>query len=153
MYRIGIDLGGTNIKAGVVDENYKILATAKCKTAMPRPAEEILADMARMSREAVANAGLTMEDIAAVGVGTPGVCNTETGVVERAANLGFVNLPMRAILEDLLGKPVNIENDANAAAWGELMAGAGKGKSNLVCVTLGTGVGAGVSSDASSTTS
>lgn len=144
MYRVGIDLGGTNIVAGVVDENYRIVATAKCKTAMPRPADDILADMARVTREAVAAAGLTLEDIDGVGVGSPGVCNAETGVVERAANLGFINLPMREKLGALLGKAVNIENDANAAAYGELLAGAAKGCKDCVCITLGTGVGGGV---------
>ncbi len=144
MYRVGIDLGGTNIVAGVVDSEYAIVATAKCKTAMPRPADEILADMARVTKEAVAAAGLTMADIDGVGVGSPGVCNAETGVVERAANLGFINLPMREKLGALLGTEVNIENDANAAAYGELLAGAAKGCKDCVCITLGTGVGGGV---------
>lgn len=144
MYRIGIDLGGTNIVAGVVDDSYRIIATAKCKTATPRPAEEIIADMARVSREAVQAAGLTMDDIDGVGVGSPGVCNADTGVIERAANLGFIQVPLRDALSALLNKPVTIENDANAAAYGELLAGAAKGKSSCVCITLGTGVGGGV---------
>lgn len=144
MYRIGIDLGGTNIVAGVVDDSYRILATAKCKTATPRPAQEIIADMARVSREAVQAAGLTMDDIAGVGVGSPGVCNADTGIIERAANLGFIQVPLRDALSALLNKPVTIENDANAAAYGELLAGAAKGKSSCVCITLGTGVGGGV---------
>lgn len=144
MYRIGIDLGGTNIVAGVVDENYRIVATAKCKTAMPRPADAIMADMADMCRQAVKNAGLTMDDIAAVGVGSPGTCNADTGVVEFANNLDFVNVPMRDTLQTLLGKPVTVENDANAAAYGEFVAGAAKGKRSCVCVTLGTGVGGGI---------
>ena len=144
MYRIGIDLGGTNIVAGVVDDSYRIIATAKCKTATPRPAEEIIADMARVSREAVQAAGLTMDDIDGVGVGSPGVCNADTGVIERAANLDFIQVPLRDALSALLNKPVTIENDANAAAYGELLAGAAKGKSSCVCITLGTGVGGGV---------
>lgn len=147
MYRIGIDLGGTNIVAGVVDENYNIIATAKRKTAMPRPVDTILADMATVSREAVAAAGLTMDDIIAVGVGSPGTCNGETGLVETAPNLGFVNTPVRGYLEEALGKPVCVENDANAAAYGEYIAGSGKGKNSLVCITLGTGVGGGVITD------
>ena len=144
MYRIGIDLGGTNIVAGVVDDSYRILATAKCKTATPRPAQEIIADMARVSREAVQAAGLPMDDIAGVGVGSPGVCNADTGIIERAANLGFIQVPLRDALSALLNKPVTIENDANAAAYGELLAGAAKGKSSCVCITPGTGVGGGV---------
>ncbi len=143
MYRIGIDLGGTNIVAGVVNEQYNIIATARCKTAMPRPADDIIASMAAVCRTAVEKAGLTMDDIAGIGVGTPGSCNTGTGVVERAANLGFIHEPLRDKLEAHLHKPVHIENDANAAAYGETLAGAAKGKRHCVCITLGTGVGGG----------
>ncbi len=143
MYRIGIDLGGTNIVVGVVDENYHLIATAKCKTNTPRPADEIIADMARVSLEAVSTAGLTMNDIDGVGVGSPGTCNSETGVVERAANLGFINEPLQEKLQKLLDKPVHIENDANAAAYGEMLAGASRGTSHSMCITLGTGVGGG----------
>lgn len=143
MYRIGIDLGGTNIVAGVVDEHYKLIATARCKTNTPRPADDIIGDMARVSREAVKAAGLTMEDIDGVGIGSPGACNSDTGVVERAANLGFINEPVQEKLQKLLGKPVRIENDANAAAYGEMLAGAAKGTRHAMCITLGTGVGGG----------
>lgn len=144
MYRVGIDLGGTNIVAGVVDKDYHLVATAKRKTRLPRPADEIIADMAAVTREAVAKAGLSMAEIDGVGVGSPGSINSDTGVVERAANLGFSYEPLQAKLEALLDKPVRIENDANAAAYGELLAGAAKGKQNCVCITLGTGVGGGV---------
>ncbi len=144
MYRIGIDLGGTNIVAGVVDDNFNILATAKCKTACPRPAEEIVADMARVAKEAVEKAGISMQDVRGVGVGSPGTCNKDTGIVERSNNLGFINLPMCKMLEEMLGVKVAIENDANAAALGEFKAGAAKGANSCVCITLGTGVGGGV---------
>ena len=144
MYRVGIDLGGTNIVAGVVNDRHEIVAFAKCKTACPRPSEEIVADMARMTREAVKKAGITMDEVKGVGVGSPGVCNKDTGVVERAANLGFENLPICAMLSEMLGKRVYIENDANAAALGEFIAGAAKDVDSCVCITLGTGVGGGV---------
>lgn len=144
MYRVGIDLGGTNIVAGVVNDRHEIVAFAKCKTACPRPSEEIVADMARMTREAVKKAGITMDEVKGVGVGSPGVCNKDTGVVERAANLGFENLPICAMLSELLDKKVYIENDANAAALGEFIAGAAKDVNSCVCITLGTGVGGGV---------
>ncbi len=144
MYRIGIDLGGTNIKAGVVDEKFNIIATAKCKTRMPRPAEDIIADMAATARKAVEAAGLTMDDIACVGVGSPGTCNEKTGVVEYANNLNFENVPLRAMLSGLLDKEVFIGNDANAAALGETLAGAARGARSSVCITLGTGVGGGI---------
>lgn len=144
MYRIGIDLGGTNIVAGVVDDNHTIVATAKCKTNCPRPAEEIIADMAKVAKEAAEKAGISMKDVRGVGVGSPGTCNKDTGIVERSNNLGFVNLPMCQMLKDLLGVEVAIENDANAAALGEFKAGAAKGADSCVCITLGTGVGGGV---------
>ena len=144
MYRIGIDLGGTNIVAGVVDDEFRIVATAKCKTRIPRPAEEIVVDMARMAKEAVQNAGLTMADIAYVGVGSPGTCNADTGIVEYSNNLQFEKLPLRDMLGGMLDKAVYIENDANAAALGGALAGAAKGAQSCVCITLGTGVGGGI---------
>ena len=144
MYRIGIDLGGTNIVAGVVDDEFRIVATAKCKTRIPHPAEEIVVDMARMAKEAVQNAGLTMADIAYVGVGSPGTCNADTGIVEYSNNLQFEKLPLRDMLGGMLDKAVYIENDANAAALGEALAGAAKGAQSCVCITLGTGVGGGI---------
>ena len=82
MYTIGIDLGGTNIAAGVVNDSFEIIGTAKTKTLLPRSAEAICDDMAKVAREAAENAGISMEDIAWVGIGTPGTCNMETGIVE-----------------------------------------------------------------------
>lgn len=144
MYTIGIDLGGTNIVAGVVDENYRIIGTVKRKTLLPRPAQGIVEDMAEAAREAVAASGLTMDDIASVGVGSPGTCNADTGIVEYSNNLRFENLPLRDLLKDMLGKEIYIENDANAAALGEAVAGAARGAQSCVCITLGTGVGGGI---------
>ncbi len=142
MYSIGVDLGGTNIVAGVVDDNYRILSVAKCKTNSPRSAEEILEDIARLCRDAVKKAGLSLKQMEFVGIGSPGTCNT--GVVEYSNNLGFVNVPICQIMHEKLGLPVYIENDANAAALGEAKAGAAKGANSCVCITLGTGVGGGI---------
>ncbi len=143
-YYIGIDLGGTNIVAGVVDENYNIISKASTKTNCPRPAQEIADDMAAMAIKAVEDAGLTMEQIEWVGVGTPGIANSATGVIEYSNNLGFENTPMAEYIRKHIDKPVFIENDANAAAYGEYVAGAAKGAKNAVCITLGTGVGGGI---------
>lgn len=143
-YYIGIDLGGTNIVAGVVNEDYEILSKASVKTNLPRPEQEIAADIIKVSKQAVADAGLTMDQIEWVGMGTPGIANSETGIIEYSNNLGFVNTPMVKYLEEGLGKPAFIENDANAAAYGEYVAGAAKGAKNAVCITLGTGVGGGI---------
>ena len=81
-YYVGIDLGGTNIVAGVVDEEYNIVAKASTKTNCPRPAKEIADDMAKMAIQAVENANLTMEQIEWIGIGTPGIANSETGIIE-----------------------------------------------------------------------
>ena len=143
-YYIGIDLGGTNIVAAVVDEDYKILTKASTKTNRPRPAEAIADDMAAMAIKAVQDAGLTMADIEWVGVGTPGIANSETGIIEYSNNLGFENTPMADLIRKHIDKPIYIENDANAAAYGEYVAGAAKGAKNAVCITLGTGVGGGI---------
>lgn len=144
MVRVGIDLGGTNIVAGVVDDRHTILATAKRKTNLPRPAEDIVRDMAELVQEAVQKANMSMNEVRYVGVGCPGTCNQDTGIVEYSNNLRFEQLPLKADLERLTGKPVYIENDANAAALGEALAGAGQGAESCVCITLGTGVGGGI---------
>lgn len=143
-YYVGIDLGGTNIVAGVVDEDYKIVAKASTKTNCPRPEKEIADDMAKMALQAVANANLTIDDIEWIGIGTPGIANSSTGIIEFAGNLGFNNTPMVKYIKETIDKPVFIENDANAAAYGEYVAGAAKGAKNAVCITLGTGVGGGI---------
>ena len=144
MYKLGIDLGGTNIVAGVVDENYKILATAKRKTDCPRPADAILDDMAAVALEAIEAAGLKAEDIEAAGVGTPGAIDPVRGMVCYANNLAFYDVPMAQMLKDRTGIDFYIENDANAAAYGEFVAGAGKGTKDFIMITLGTGVGGGI---------
>ena len=144
MYTIGVDLGGTNIVAGLVDEAYNIVATAKTKTALPRPAEAILDDMAALCAQVMATAGVTKAEVAYIGIGCPGTCNTETGEVEYSNNLRFSHVMLGPEMETRTGLPVYIENDANAAALGEAMAGAGRGAQKSLCVTLGTGVGGGI---------
>ena len=144
MYNIGIDLGGTNIVASVVNEDYRILGTGKTPTSTPRSADEIFDDIAAMCREAMDKAGVTINDISSIGMGTPGTVNGEC-VIEFANNLGFNNVPARDMLKERLGDlPVFIANDANCAALGEAYAGCGNGSKNFVAVTLGTGVGSGI---------
>ena len=145
MYRIGVDLGGTNIVSAVVDENNKIIARAKEKTNAPRPAEEIFDDIAKTVNDALFSAGLTMDDIESIGVGTPGSVNKAKGLIEFANNLGFDNVPAYALLKERTGcKNIYFDNDANCAALGEAVAGAGKGAKDFVAITLGTGVGSGI---------
>ena len=144
MYRLGIDLGGTNIAAGVVDENYKIISTASTKTLVPRPAEQIAEDMAKVAFEVSQKAGITLDDIGGFGIGTPGSVDMQTGTVIYANNLGFYNVPLAEMMKERTGKQFFVANDADSAAYGEFIAGAGKGTNNFVMITLGTGVGGGV---------
>lgn len=144
MYYLGIDLGGTNIAVGIVDENYQIVARATSKTKTDSP-EQVADAMAETAREALKNANLTLDDVPWIGVGSPGTVNKATGIIEYANNLPFRNTPMVQMLSERLeGKEVLMENDANAAAYGEYMAGALKGADNAIAITLGTGVGGGV---------
>ena len=148
-YRVGIDLGGTNIVAGVVEiddsyQDYKIIAKAECKTAIPRPESDVCDSMASVVKEAVKKAKLKLDEIEYVGIGVPGAVNPETGIIETSPNLLFTNWDVRTMMTERLNKFIKIENDANAAALGEFLAGSAKGCKNAVAVTLGTGVGGGI---------
>ena len=145
MYRIGVDLGGTNIVAGIVDENNKIIAKGQRKTNVPRPAEDIFDDIALAIQDAMATAGITKAEVLSVGVGTPGSVNKAEGIIEFANNLGFDNTPALRLLRERTGiSAIYFDNDANCAALGEAVAGCGKGVKNFVAITLGTGVGSGI---------
>lgn len=144
MYRLGIDLGGTNIVAGLVDEEYKIVAKASCKTNVPRPESSICDSMAEVALKACEKAGVSIDEVESIGIGVPGAVNPKTGVIEYSANLHFHNWEVVKMMQERLNKKVLIENDANAAALGEFLAGSAKGCKNAVAVTLGTGVGGGI---------
>ncbi len=145
MYRIGVDLGGTNIAVGLVDEEKKLVKKKSVPTGAERPAEQIVDDIAAVCRALCTEAGVPLSEIASVGIATPGIANHDTGVVEYANNLPFRKLPLADMLRERLGvERVKIENDANAAAWGEAVAGAAQGTRNSIMITLGTGVGGGI---------
>ena len=144
MYRIGIDLGGTNIAVGVVDDRHRIVAEASLPTGAHRPAEQVVADMCRAVELALDKAGLTPADCASIGVGAPGTCDPERGVVVRAYNLNWFDVPVCAMLTAHFGLPARLSNDANCAALAETVAGAAVGCRNMVLITLGTGVGGGI---------
>lgn len=144
MYTIGVDLGGTNIDVGVVDENHNIVAQAHTPTLARRPASEVLDDIARTVREAASAAGLEPGDIRALGIGSPGTCDAEKGEVLNAHNLGWFGVPVRDELERRTGLRVYIGNDADCAALGETVAGTARGCSDVLMVTLGTGIGGGI---------
>lgn len=145
MYYLGIDLGGTNIAIGLVNENYEIVLKDKVPTGAARPTNEIMDDMANLCRSIVERAGVTFEDVASVGVAAPGSIDPANGYVRYSNNIKMTNFPMVDELKKRLPvEKVFIENDANAAALAEAKAGAGKGCSDLIMITLGTGVGGGI---------
>ena len=144
MYYIGVDLGGTNIKAAIVDGDCAILGEGSLPTALPRSADEVCADIAAAVRTALDEAGLTLGQMDGLGVGCPGTVNPQTGVVEYSNNLDWRGYPLRARLAGHLGLNAAMGNDANVAALGEYCAGSARGTKSAVVVTLGTGVGSGV---------
>ena len=145
MYYIGIDLGGTNIAAGIVSEDYKIIAKGSVPTNADRDPVEIIRDMGELCKKLVSDAGLEFSEIISAGIATPGTANSATGVVEYANNLPFKRFPLADTLKSFIPvKEVHIENDANAAAWAEAVAGVAKDVKDSVMITLGTGVGGGI---------
>lgn len=145
MYYLGIDVGGTNLVSGIVDENHKIIAKFQAKTQVPCTPEEFADALVKTVDGVLAEANLTLNDVPWVGIGCPGTVNRATGIIEFANNLYFKNLELKRLMEERLGgKRVILENDANAAAYGEYIAGALKGADNAIAITLGTGLGGGV---------
>lgn len=141
---IGIDLGGTNIAGGVAAPDGRLLLTRSIKTGPPGAPEDVADRIAALCHTLAQAAQIPLREIAWVGVGAPGSVDKDMGVVEYANNLQFHDVPLGAMLNARLGLPVYVDNDANAAAWGEYRAGAGRGCSSMVMVTLGTGVGGGI---------
>ncbi len=145
MYRIGIDLGGTNIAVGIVNEKFEIVSKASVKTGLPCCAESIADKIAITTKQAAETAGINISDVVSVGVGTPGLVDPEEGIVKYASNLRFDHVPLAKLVGERLGvAKVYVQNDANAAAYGEFIAGSGKNTKNFIAVTLGTGVGGGI---------
>ncbi len=140
---IGIDLGGTNIAVGIVDSKGNILAHASTPTLRERHWTEIVKDMAVLTNKVTSAAGKNLADIKVVGIGIPGNINNENGVVVYTSNLNMENIPLASEFRKYIDIPVNLENDANAAAYGEYFA-SGKSSDNFLMVTLGTGVGGGI---------
>ena len=142
MYYIGVDLGGTNIAAGVVNSNGEILRSGSVPTNVGRPYEEIIKDMADLVLGLIKDEGLTLDDIQSVGIGSPGAI--KNGYCIFANNLGWRNVPLCDELRKYVKVPVYADNDANVAALAEASFGAAKGYDNSVTITLGTGVGGGL---------
>ena len=146
-YTIGVDLGGTNIAVGIVNENYEIVKKGSVPTLAQRGPEPIVHDMAELCKKLLAECEIAMDDVTGAGIACPGTVNPATGIVEYANNIKFSDFPLVALFSkemDMPAENVKIGNDANLAALGEAVAGAAKGASSSVMITLGTGVGGGV---------
>ena len=145
MYRLGIDLGGTNIAVGLVNEKYELIKKMSTPTLATRAPEAIIDDMAMVCKKLLAACNVNIADVESVGIASPGIANSKTGVIEYANNLPFKYLPIAKMLGERLGTSnIKVANDANAAALGEAVAGAARGSQSSVMITLGTGVGGGV---------
>lgn len=143
---IGIDVGGTNLVAGVVNEQNEIVARAKVRTSDCHGAEHMTQELARISREATELAGLTTADIESVGAGIPGAVNRKVAFIYHTVNAPFHDTPFGALFQEAWGRevPVYLENDANCAALAEFMVGSARDCKSLLTITLGTGVGGGL---------
>lgn len=147
MFFIGIDLGGTNIAAGIVDEKYSIVKKGSVPTLAQRPFDQIITDMVSLCKKLCEDCGLRFSDAAGIGIACPGTVNSETGIVEYSNNIKFSDFPLTDTFSKISGiskDKITIGNDANYAALGEAVAGAAKGASSSVTITLGTGVGSGI---------
>jgi glucokinase len=140
---IGVDLGGTNIVTAVVDEKGVVLGRDKRPTMIPQGHKAVIGRIADSARSAIQNAGVEIDSISGVGVGSPGPLCPAKGVILNWVNGGWKNVPLRTLLQAHLHKKVFIENDANVAALGEAWVGAGRDEKVVLCLTLGTGVGGG----------
>ncbi|WP_059041877.1 ROK family glucokinase [Paenibacillus rubinfantis] len=141
---IGVDLGGTAVKVGICNEEGQLLHTYEGPTEVDKGADTIVANIEKYVRRVVEESPFAWEQVAGVGAGVAGFTNVREGIIILAPNVGLKDFPIREILEQRLGKPIKIDNDANVAALGEAWGGAGKGIENCVCYTLGTGVGGGI---------
>lgn len=143
-YTIGIDLGGTTMTAGVVNEACEIVGELTWPTRLPRPSKDLEKAMAELCRTVAGQCGVSFSDVEYVGIGTPGSVNFTTGFVGYNTNFGYYDWNLGPDMAALLGCRVYVENDANAAAFGEYLAGGAKGYQDAVIITLGTGIGSGI---------
>ena len=144
MLYIGIDVGGTTAKAGVVDESGNILCKSSCPTGIERGHEAVIHDMAQLALSVLGGSGHALNEICSVGIGIPGIQDPRTGRVPFCTNLGWHDVPLVELMQKEIDKPVYVTNDATAAGLAESIAGVSAGTKNSVFVTLGTGVGGGV---------
>ncbi len=141
MYRIGVDLGGMTIKAGIVTNDGEILNSKSVPTASEKGSESVLNAISNLCFDLVKEQNISIEDIESIGVGTPGTVDAENGIVIVNYNLGFKNVELTKKISEQTGRPCFVENDANCAGIAEYHVGNGKGYKNLMAITIGTGIG------------
>ncbi|MBA4533307.1 ROK family glucokinase [Brevibacillus halotolerans] len=141
---VGVDIGGTTIKIALLDPNGEIITKTQIPTPVSEGEDAIIGQMTNTIDQLMAEQGFTKEEAYGIGIGVPGPVDTDTGFVYEAVNLGIKDTALKAKTEALTGLPTYVENDANAAALGEMWRGAGQGTDNLVAITLGTGIGGGI---------
>lgn len=144
MHYVGVDVGGTNLVAGLVDEQGAILQKASCPVDQQLTAQQLCGEIASLAQQVCQSNQFPTSQIGAVGVGLPGLVDNEQGVVVQTPNMPFRNTNLRALFHQQWDVPVYLGNDANCAAIGEYWAGAAKGCDPAVIVTLGTGIGGGM---------
>lgn len=142
--KIGIDLGGTTVGIGAVDEQYGVLASIEERTANARTPQELADIVVGGVRKLLQAPELAGQKLTFIGMGCPGEIDTQRGIAIHADNLPIDHIPFADVLGKEFGVPVKLDNDANCAAWGEYIAGVSRGYRNIVTVTLGTGIGGGV---------
>lgn len=141
---VGIDLGGTNMQIGLVDRQNRIVGRAKKKTRAAEGGDRVIERMVDGVHEACQQAGVTVRQITAIGIGAPGAIDAKTGVVKQAPNLRWTDYPLARVMSRKLGHHVVVDNDVRSAIYGEWMLGVGKGVSDLLGVWIGTGIGGGL---------
>jgi glucokinase len=142
---IGVDLGGTNIKTGCFDAEVKLLASTSAPTQADFGPEYVVDKIIETISQAVEQSGASMDQVQGIGIGAPGPSDLAKGIIVAAPNLPmFRNVPLRKMIIERTGKPTVLENDANAACYGEYVIGAGRGADDIIFLTLGTGIGGGI---------
>jgi glucokinase len=144
MYYVGADLGGTKIAVGIVDEDGQLIYKDSIPAKKERPSEEIINDLARLCVKVLEVNKIPLSDVVSIGIGSPGSCDFENGIVIYSNNLKFNNVPIRDLVKKVIDLPVYVDNDANCAAYGESVAGACADYRDSITITLGTGVGSGI---------
>ena len=144
MYRVGVDLGGSKIVAGVVDDYYRIVGRGCSEAKEDRTVQELVDDIVEAVNMSIKDAGTDADFILSIGIATPGTVDKRSGIIEYANNLSLDKVPLRQLLWQYFDKPIYFENDANCVALGESLAGVGERGESLMAIILDKGVGGGI---------